>query len=161
MGMRSLVALLLLVVLAAFAAANWGAFVAPTELTLGVARVHWPLGLLMLGLCALLLLGLGGLALWVHARSLMDLRRQLREQQSLRERADNAESSRLVQLQAAVREGFDGLSGRLDTLERQLGERIDTLQHEHARQVAQGANDLAAALAEVDRRVAEALPREG
>ncbi len=79
MGMRSLVALLLLVALAAFAAANWGAFTAPTELTLGVVRVHWPLGLLMLGLCALLLLGLGGLALWVHARSLMDLRRQLRE----------------------------------------------------------------------------------
>lgn len=161
MGMRSLVALLLLVALAAFAAANWGAFTAPTELTLGVVRVHWPLGLLMLGLCALLLLGLGGLALWVHARSLMDLRRQLREQQALRERADNADSSRLAQMQSTVQAGFDGLSRTLDAWQRQLGERIDSLQNEQARHVAQSANDLAAALADVERRVAEALRRGG
>ncbi len=152
MGWRSLMALLVLVLLGAFAAANWGAFTAPTDLSLGVARVHFPLGLLMLGLCAVLALGLGGLALWVHARSLFELRRQLRQQQSLRELADKAEASRVAQLQEQLRAGLERIDSRLDTLQR-----------EQARQIAENADGLAAALAEFDQRIsgAVAAPRRG
>ena len=153
MGMRSLAAVVLLILLAAFAAANWGAFTAPTQLTLGVTSVQAPLGVLMLGVCALLVLGLGGLALWVHTRSLMELRRQVKTQQSLRELADKAETSRLTQLQAALDAATQRLSAQIEATQGRLLERIDHLQREHARDVAENANSLAAALAEFDQRV--------
>jgi uncharacterized integral membrane protein len=151
--MRSLAAVVLLILLAAFAAANWGAFTAPTQLTLGVTSVQAPLGVLMLGVCALLVLGLGGLALWVHTRSLMELRRQVKTQQSLRELADKAETSRLTQLQAALDAATQRLSAQIEATQGRLLERIDHLQREHARDVAENANSLAAALAEFDQRV--------
>jgi uncharacterized integral membrane protein len=153
MGMRSLAAVVLLILLAAFAAANWGAFTAPTQLTLGVTSVQAPLGVLMLGVCALLVLGLGGLALWVHTRSLMELRRQVKAQQALRELADKAEASRLTQLQAALDAATQRLSGQIEASQARLLDRIDHLQREQARDVAENANSLAAALAEFDQRV--------
>ncbi|MDE2119471.1 MAG: DUF1049 domain-containing protein [Betaproteobacteria bacterium] len=153
MGMRSLAAAVLLILLAVFAVANWGAFTAPTSLTLGFTSVQAPLGLLMLGLCALVALALGGLALWLHTRSLMELRRQAKQQQALRELADKAETSRLVQLQAALESGLQRLGAQIDASRQQLDQRIDLLQHEQARHVAETANGLAAALAEFDERM--------
>ncbi len=153
MGMRSLAVVVLLILLAAFAVANWGAFTAPTHLTLGLSTVQAPLGLLMLGLCALLVLGLGGLALWVHTRSLMELRRQVKAQQSLRELADKAETSRLTQLQAALEAATNRLASQIETAQAQLMDRIDHLEREQARHVAENADSLAAALAEFDQRL--------
>ena len=153
MGMRSLAAVVLLILLAAFAVANWGAFTAPTQLTLGLTSVQAPLGLLILGLCALLVLGLGGLALWVHTRSLMELRRQVKTQQSLRELADKAEVSRLTQLQGALEAATERLAAQLETSQARLLERLDLLEREQARHVAENADSLAAALAEFDQRI--------
>ena len=153
MGMRSLAAAVLLILLAVFAVANWGAFTAPTSLTLGFTSVQAPLGLLMLGLCALVALALGGLALWLHTRSLMELRRQAKQQQALRELADKAETSRLVQLQAALESGLQRLAAQIEAARQQTDQRIDLLQQEQARHVAETANGLAAALAEFDERM--------
>ena len=159
MGWRSLAAVALLILLAAFAAANWGAFTAPTTLTLGFTSVQAPLGLLMLGLCAAVALVLGGLALWLHARSLIELRRQVKAQQALRELADKAETSRLVQLQSALDAGLQRLGSQIDACGEQLTNRIDQLQHEQSRHVAETANGLAAALAEFDQRISGQTPR--
>ena len=160
MGMRSLAALVLLILLAAFAVANWAAFSAPTALTLGFTTVQAPLGLLMLGLCALLVLGLGGLALWLHTRSLMELRRQSKAQQSLRELAEKAETSRVYQLQGVLEAGLDRLAVQIESAEARLNGRLDRLQQEQSRYVAESANGLAAALAELDQRI-EAQRRAG
>lgn len=161
MGLRSLAAAVLLILLAAFAAANWGAFTTPTSLTLGFTTLQAPLGLLMLAVCALLVLGLGGLALWLHTRSLMELRRSLKAQQALRELAEKAETSRLVQLQAALESGFQRLGAQVDAAHDRLGERLDRQQQEQQRHVAETANGLAAALAEFDQRMSSSLPRSG
>ncbi len=158
MGWRSLAVALLLMLLAAFAAINWGAFTTPTSLTLGFTSVRVPLGLLMLGLCAGITLALGSLALWLHTRSLMELRRQVKAQQALRELAEKAESSRLVQLQSALEGGLERLRAQLDGVRSQLVERIDAQQQQQARQLAETANGLAAALAELDQRVSAQLP---
>ena len=159
MGWRSLAAVALLILLAAFAAANWGAFTAPTSLTLGFTSVQAPLGLLMLGLCAAVALVLGGLALWLHTRSLIELRRQVKAQQALRELAEKAETSRLVQLQSALDSGLQRLGAQIDSSREQLTHRIDQLQHEQSRHVAETANGLAAALAEFDQRISGQTPR--
>lgn len=146
MGIGRLAAVVLLILLAAFAAANWGAFSAPTTLTLGFRDVQAPLGLLMLGVCALLVLGLGGLALWLHTRSLMEMRRQAKTAQSLRDLADKAEQSRVVQLQSSMEDGFQRLGA-------ELAARIDLLEQNQSRHIAETANGLAAALAEFDQRI--------
>lgn len=151
--MRSLAAVVLLILLAAFAVANWGAFTTPTHLSLGLTSVQAPLGLLMLAVCAALVLGLGGLALWLHTRSLMEMRRQMKTQQALRDVADKAEASRVHQLQGAMQAGIDRLAAQLEATRVQLFERIDRLEHEQARHVAENADSLAAALAELDQRV--------
>ena len=153
MGMRSLAVVVLLILLAAFAVANWAAFSAPTALSLGFTTVQAPLGLLMLGLCALLVLGLGGLALWLHTRSLMELRRQAKAQQSLRELAEKAETSRVYQLQGVLEGGLDRLAAQIESAEARLNDRLDRMQQEQSRYVAESANGLAAALAELDQRI--------
>ncbi|MHB8708626.1 MAG: hypothetical protein ACYC9I_07100 [Desulfuromonadales bacterium] len=50
MKLHTLFLLLVLAVIAAFAALNWSVFITPTELSLGYTTVQMPLGLLMLGL---------------------------------------------------------------------------------------------------------------
>jgi uncharacterized integral membrane protein len=54
MPLRTVVLLVVLALIALFAALNWTAFVAPTTLSFGVAQVQAPLGLIMLGLLAIL-----------------------------------------------------------------------------------------------------------
>ena len=53
MKLPTLLLLLLIFLLAAFTALNWGVFVQPAELSFGVATLQLPFGLLMLGLLLL------------------------------------------------------------------------------------------------------------
>ncbi len=55
MKARSLLILLALIAVAAFAMLNWAAFNASTSLSFGVATVQAPLGLIMLGVLAFFL----------------------------------------------------------------------------------------------------------
>jgi len=54
MHMRTLLVLLLFGGMVVFAAANWNAFMAPTTLSLLIASIQAPLGLIMLGFSAIL-----------------------------------------------------------------------------------------------------------
>src|SRR6266853_680942 len=54
MRARTLVLLVILIAIGIFAAVNWKAIVAPTTLSLVVADVQAPLGLIMLGITVLL-----------------------------------------------------------------------------------------------------------
>lgn len=98
MKIRSLLLLLILVAIAAFAMLNWGAFIASTTLSLGVTDVQAPLGLVMLGvlvfLCAVFLVFL----VYLQASVLLEARRHARELQANRGLADQAEASRFTEL---------------------------------------------------------------
>ncbi len=98
MKIRSMLLLLILIAIAAFAMLNWGTFMASTTLSLGVTDIQAPLGLVMLGvlvfLCAVFLVFL----VYLQASVLLEARRHARELQANRGLADQAEASRFTEL---------------------------------------------------------------
>ena len=97
MGLITGALLVVVVLIAALAALNWGLLVAPTLMSLGFMQTSAPFGLIMLGLTVLL-----------------ETRRHNREMQTQRDLADKAEASRFTELrnfleaQATARSAQDG-----------------------------------------------------
>jgi uncharacterized integral membrane protein len=117
MPLRTVVLLIVFAAVVLFAALNWGAFLAPTTLSLGVAQVQAPLGLIMLGMVAVL----GALFLayvaYLQSSVLLETRRHAKELQAQRELADQAEASRFTELRTY-------LETRLTEMENSLGAQI-------------------------------------
>jgi uncharacterized integral membrane protein len=124
MPLRTVVLLLVLALVTIFAGLNWTAFVAPTTLSFGVAQVQAPLGLIMLGLLAVLTTLFLLYVAYLQTTVILEWRRHAKELQAQRELADQAEVSR-----------FTDLRGHLDTrlaeiessLSAQLGEMRERL----------------------------------
>lgn len=123
--------LILLALIAAFAALNWGVFIAPTELSLGVAAVHMPLGLMMLGLLVLVTAAFLLYIAYLQGSALLETRRHTRELQANRELADKAEASRFTELRTFLAaelaqqtelnaQAKAGVLARIEQLERAL-----------------------------------------
>jgi len=132
---RALVLFLVLLFVGIFALINWGAFVAPTPLSLGFTTVQAPLGLIMLALVAFLCVLFTVWVITLQARSLKDARRQTRELQAQRDLADKAEASRFTELRA------------------ELMARLDRLQSDARLAVEQSANSTAAHIGELEDRL--------
>lgn len=146
MRARTFIALLVIVLIAAFVILNWVAFTTPTTLTLGFTSFEAPVGLLMLGLLAAVALGFAVyMALW-QGTILMDTRRHTKEMQEQRQLADQAEASRFTELRTAMQTEFGTLGDR-------LGKAQDTLRQE----MRDNSNSLAATIGEIEDR----LSRQG
>src|SRR5262245_13583667 len=98
MTLRTAFLLLLFAATVLFAALNWSAFIAPTPISLGVATVQAPLGLILLAFIALLAVVFLAYALYLQTSFLVEARRSARELQAQRELADQAEASRFTEL---------------------------------------------------------------
>jgi len=142
MRIRMLAVLLVLLAVAGFAAINWPAFTAPTKLSLLVAAVEFPLGLLMLAALAVLVVVMGLWLAAVQAAAQVAARRHVRQTQELREVAERAEASRLAGLRAALDEQFGQLSARLARVE-----------EAHHAELRDAVNSLAAMIGELDDRL--------
>lgn len=92
MKLRTLFLLLILGAIAAFSALNWGAFSTPTTLSLSMADVQAPLGVIMLGVIAFLTAFFLIFVVYVQAWALLESRRHAQELQVNRELADRAEA---------------------------------------------------------------------
>lgn len=77
---------------------NWATIMAPTVLNLGVAQVNAPLGLVMLGMIALLTALFLIYIVYLQTTVLLEARRHAKELQTNRELADKAEASRFTEL---------------------------------------------------------------
>ncbi len=142
MRARAGVFVLVVLLLAAFAAVNWSAFVAPTRISLLITTVEAPLGLVMLGLMVLLVLAFAvQMALWQGA-ILLETRRHAKELQAQRALAEQAEASRFTELRALVHDEVERLAGRIVQTQ-------DGLRGE----IRDNANSLAATIAEIDDRL--------
>ena len=117
MPLRTVLLLIVLAAIALFAALNWSAFLAPTTLSLGFAQVQAPLGLIMLGLIALLTALFLGYLVYLQTTVLLESRRHAKELQAQRELADQAEASRVTELRAY-------LDARLSEVENSLGAQL-------------------------------------
>lgn len=101
----------------AFAGLNWSALMAPTALNLLVAQVEAPLGIVLLGLSAVLVALFLVATLYSRVGTLLEGRRMLKELQQVKDQADKAEASRFAQLQQVVTTEFRALNDRLAKLE--------------------------------------------
>lgn len=98
MRARLIVLLLVLLVVGAFAALNWGEITRPTQLSFGAGLIDAPLGLTMLAILgvAMILFVIAGAA--AETRNLVESRHYAREIERHRELSDRAEASRFTDL---------------------------------------------------------------
>lgn len=153
MKIRTLFLLLILATIAVFTLLNWGAFMAPTALSLGVTELHAPLGLVMLGLLVLLVAVFLVYVVYLQTSVLMDARHSAKELQQQRKLADQAEASRFTELRTFLelellkqttqnKDSRDALLARLEQLERDLRLNIE-----------QSTNSLAASVGQLEDRM--------
>lgn len=142
MQLRTAFVVLVVVLIAAFCALNWSVLVSPTALSLGIATVQAPLGLMMLGLTVLLAAAFLVYVVLLQAGMMAETRRLGRELQAQRQLADKAEASRFDQLRAASESQTEALRARIDQLDRELRSAFDAT-----------ANGINATLGEIDDRI--------
>lgn len=153
MKVRSLFLLLTVVAIAAFTALNWSAFMTPTTLSLGVANVQAPLGLVMLGLVAFLAALFLVFVVYLQTSVLLEARRHARELQANREIAGQAEASRFTELRGFLEAELRRQAG-LDAESRAiLLARLDQLDRDLRSAVEQSGNTLAAYIGELEDRL--------
>ena len=141
MHLRSVVLLLTVVAIAALAALNWPALVAPSTVSLGVMSIEAPLGLIMLALTALLGIFFVAYVLSLQGSVLMETRRHTKEMHAQRELADRAEASRFTELRVFLEtqhhQAHMAVLARLDALESHLAARAQETDNTTAAYVGQ------------------------
>lgn len=139
--MRTLGALGILVLglLAAFVIANWHVLAMPVEVSLLVATIQAPAGIILLGGTALLLVLLAAYTLSLHTSTLLESRRHAKELREQRLLADQAEASRFTELNAAMQKEFAELRAAMQQT------------------TAESVNSLAAAIGEVEDKLDRSL----
>ena len=153
MHVRTLIISITILAIAALAALNWAALSAPASVSLGVASIEAPLGLIMLGLTTLLGAVVLADVFYLHSSVMLEARRHNKEMTAQRELADKAEASRFTELRvfleaqqqqelAAQKESAAALSARLDQLEKALEARAE-----------QSDNGIAAQIGELEDRL--------
>jgi len=150
MNLRTLTVLVVLLLVALFAALNWSLITAPAEINLVVTRISAPVGLILLAVIAFLSVLYFVFLAMIETSALLEVRRYAREVEQARKLADKAEASRFAELKKflevelgglksgqeglrehvsnAVEEARGALSLEHDTLKSQhgeLGQRID------------------------------------
>jgi uncharacterized integral membrane protein len=139
MGLRTGVLLVVVLLIGALAALNWGLLASPVLMSVGFMQVSAPLGLIMLGLTVLLGILFAAYVVYLQSSVLMETRRHTKEMQSQRDLADKAEASRFTELRnfleaqenthmARNAERHAGLLARVEQLENTLAAHIGQLE---------------------------------
>lgn len=153
MKLHTLLLLLILAAIAAFAALNWSVFITPTELSLGFTAVQMPLGLVMLGLLFFLAALFLVYIVYLQGSALLETRRHSRELLANKELADRAEASRFTELRAFMEEEFKKQIDLNAESKSSILERVDQLEHDLRSFVEQSGNTLAAYIGELEDRL--------
>jgi biopolymer transport protein ExbB/TolQ len=160
MQIATVLLLLVLVVTGLFAALNWPAFTAPMTLFVGVTDVQLPLGLLMLGVLAVVSLLFVASALALQARALAELRRHARELQAQRQLADQAEASRFTELRDFMAAELDRVFRNSDAVRDTLLARLDRMESQHRLLIEQTGNTLSSYIGELEDRFERGTGRD-
>jgi uncharacterized integral membrane protein len=152
--MRAQIVLVAVVVLLTliFTVANWPALSAPAAINLLVTEVQGPLGLVILGLGAVLIALFVLLVLSLQASVLLETRRQSRELSAQRELADKAEASRFTELRQMLEQEFATLKG-LSGQPGELLERLNRLETGLRQDIHDTGNSLSAYIGELEDRL--------
>jgi uncharacterized integral membrane protein len=153
MKLHSLLLLLVLILIASFATLNWGVFLSPTELSLGYTTINMPLGLIMLGLLAIVTVLFLAYVVYLQGSVLLEARRHSRELKTNRELADQAEASRFTELRTFLEAELTNQTTQNAETRDALLARIDKLEHESLSFMEQSGNTLAAYIGELEDRL--------
>lgn len=160
MYLRTVLILVVLGLLGIFTIFNWSAFLSPTTLTVGIATVEAPLGLILLGVVGLVTALFLVYVVFLQSSVLMDGRRQARELQAQREIADRAEASRFEQLRATLDGELKQLESQAQETKAALLARLDEVERELRAALEQSSNTLAAYIGEIEDRLDRAAERK-
>jgi uncharacterized integral membrane protein len=153
MKIRTIFFLIVLGAVAAFAALNWSAFITPTPLSLGVGTIQAPLGLIMLGLIAVLTALFLVFVVYLQTSVLLEARRHAHELRANRELADRAEASRFNELRAYLEAELLRMSERDMDMKTALLSRMDMHDRDLRSSIEQSGNTLAAYIGELEDRL--------
>ena len=125
MSFRSLFLLLVGALIVIFVGVNWPQMTKPTDLSLIYTDIRAPLGLILLGLMALLAAVFVGLIAYMQATVLFETRRHAKELAVQRDLADKAEASRFTDLRAHLDREVARLSEVINNQSRETLSRVD------------------------------------
>lgn len=158
MKVRALILLILLGIFLAFMMLNWSTIMAPTSLDLGVAEVHAPLGLVMLGMLALLTAFFLIFTVYLQTSVLLEARRHAKELQTNRELADKAEASRFTELRNFLDIEIQKQVNSDAALKTDMLARLDILNTDLNAAIEQSASSLSAYIGELEDRLETKFP---
>jgi hypothetical protein len=161
MKIRTFLLILTLAVVALFAALNWSVFTNPTLLSLGVAEVQAPFGLVMLGLMAFIAVLFLVFIVYLQSGVLLEARRNARELHEHRALADKAEASRFTELREYLAAELQALAQQNAELKTTLLTRTEQLERELQTALEQSNNTLSAYIGELGDRIDRRLPGPG
>ena len=159
MKLSTLLLLLVLTAIAAFATLNWNVFITPTELSLGFTTTQIPLGLLMLGLLVFVTALFLVFVLYLQTSALLETRRQSRELKASRELADQAEASRFSELRDVIEAEFLKLKNQHAASQSEEMARSEQLEKNLRSATEQSGNTLAAYIGELEDRLEKSITR--
>jgi uncharacterized integral membrane protein len=153
MRIRTLPVLLLLVLVGLFALFNWGAVTTPVPVSLFFGTATLPLGLVLVGVIALLGAMYLATVIYLQGTALLDGRRLTKELQSQRDLADKAEASRFTELRDHLSAELFKLNDAAGRHRTELLARIDRLEAQQRRLMEEQVNGLEAHLGHLDERL--------
>jgi hypothetical protein len=153
MYLRTVMILAVLGLIVVFSALNWSAFIAPTVLSLGFTSIEAPLGLILLGIVALLTLLFLVYITYLQSTVLLESRRHARELQLQRDLAEQAEASRFNQLRNLLETELEKLAADTEQSKSLLLTRLEQLDRDFRAALEQTANSLAAYIGELEDKV--------
>lgn len=153
MRFRTVFLIVLLVLIAIFAAVNWTAFTAPTTLSLIYSDFQAPLGAVMLGVAVVLTAFFLLYILALQTSVMLESRRLTKQLEAQRDLADQAEHSRFNELRGFLKAELEQLARRQTEQQTLLAQRLDTLQKDLSLRVEQTENAVAAQVGELDDRI--------
>lgn len=153
----SLTLILSYVLLAAFAALNWGAIATPVALSLGFADVSAPIGLVML----VFTVAISGLFIvyivLLQAGVILEARRLTKEVKAQRALAQTAEGSRFTELRTLLEGELRRIEGQGAAFNREFGARIEQVERGLQDKLSEATHTASAYLGEIEDKLDRAL----
>jgi uncharacterized integral membrane protein len=157
MKVRTFFLMLLLAAIAVFTLLNWQAILSPTSLSLGVADIQAPLGLIMLGLMVTISVLFLLYIVYLQTSVFLETRRHNKEMHANRVLADQAEASRFTKLNVFLESEIKKQTSLASENRAALLARIEQLERELRLTIEQSTNSLSASLGELEDRVEKSL----
>ena len=160
MKVRALVLLGVLGLFLIFMVLNWTTILAPTTLNLGVADINAPLGLVMLGMIAVLTALFLIFIVYLQTSVLFEARRHAKELQTNRELADKAEASRFTELRQFMDAEIQKQTALQAESKSALLTKLDGLNADIHRSIDVSGNSLSAYIGELEDRLETKFPNQ-